>query len=345
MPSLNATTRYRDWAAIRRLAWAAAVLLALVRPAAAQDSLLNVSYDPTRELYKAFNDAFARHWQSETGRTIRISTSNGGSGAQARAVLEGLAADVVTLAVASDIDALAAHGLLAKDWQTRLPDGSVPYTSTIVFLVRHGNPKQLRDWPDLVRPGVSVVTANPKTSGGARWAFLAALGWAMRQPGATEASEQAYMQQLFTHVPVLDSGSRGATTTFAQRGIGDVLLAWENEAKLARAELGDSTFDIIYPSVSILAEPPVAVVDSVVDRRASRRAAQAYLDYLYSPEGQELAAKYYYRPRDPAVLARHQAEFPAESMFGIDLFGGWPHAQAAYFADGGLFDRITAGHP
>ncbi len=323
----------------------ALLLMPPARPAAAQDRLLNVSYDPTREFYKEFNQQFAAYWRSQTGRSIAISTSHGGSGAQARSVLEGLQADVVTLALASDIDALAAKGLLAKDWQGRLPNHSVAYTSTIVLLVRKGNPKQVHDWPDLIRPGVAVITANPKTSGGARWAFLAALGWAMRQPGATEATAQEYMRQLFQHVPVLDSGSRGATTTFVQRGIGDVLLAWENEAKLAQAEVGSGAFEIVYPSVSILAEPPVAVVDSVVDHDGARAAAQAYLNYLYTPAGQELAARHFYRPRDQAVLARFQADFPTLPLFAIDVFGGWTKAQARYFADGGMFDRIAVRQP
>ena len=327
-----------------RAALVALLLLLPVAPAMAEDTLLNVSYDPTREFYRDFNRAFASAWQHQTGHQVTISTSNGGSGAQARAVLEGLPADVVTLAVASDIDALAARGLLAKDWQSKLPDDSVPYTSTIVFLVRHGNPKGVHDWPDLIRPGVAVVTPNPKTSGGARWGFLAGLGWAMRQPNATPQTEEAYMRTLFAHVPVLDAAARGATTTFAQRGIGDVLLSWENEARLAQAELGAGSFDIVYPSVSILAEPPVAVVDSVVNRRKSRAAAEAYLKYLYTPAGQEIAARHFYRPRDPAVAAAHK-EFPAEPMFDIGLFGGWAHAQPAYFADGGMFDRITTGRP
>ncbi len=324
---------------------AAALLLAITiggRPAAAQDSLLNVSYDPTRELYREVNRAFPAVWQSQTGRSITVNASHGGSGAQARAVLDGLQADVVTLALASDIDALAARGLVAKGWQARLPEQSTPYTSTIVFLVRSGNPKAIRDWPDLVRPGVRVITPNPKTSGGARWNYLAALGWALRQPGGDEASGEAYLRRLFAQVPVLDTGARGATNTFVQRGLGDVLLAWENEALLAREELGAGKFEIVYPSVSVLAEPPVAVVDAVADKRGSRAAAEAYLRFLYSPDGQDIAARHYFRPRDPVVAARYADRFPPLPTFGIDLFGGWAQAQARHFADGGVFDRITA---
>jgi sulfate transport system substrate-binding protein len=324
--------------------WVFAVWLACVAPpgARAQDTLLNVSYDPTRELYRAVDRSFAAAWLKQTGQRVTINASHGGSGAQARSVLEGLPADVVTLAVASDIDVLADHGLLAKDWQSRLPDDSSPMTSTIVFLVRAGNPKGIHDWPDLIRPGISVITPNPKTSGGARWNYLAALGWALRQPGATEASGEDYLRKLFAQVPILDTGARGATTTFVQRGQGDVLLAWENEALLARAEAGADKVSIVYPSISILAEPPVAVVDSVVDRRHSRDVAEAYLKFLYTPEGQELAASHFYRPRDAAVAARHADLFPALPMFGIDAFGGWRRAQAVHFADGGVFDRIVA---
>ena len=324
---------------------AAALLLAITiagRPAAAQDSLLNVSYDPTRELYRDVKPAFAALWQKQTGRSITVNTSHGGSGAQARAVLDGLQADVVTLALASDIDALAARGLVAKDWQSRLPDGSTPYTSTIVFLVRGGNPKAILDWPDLVRPGVRVITPNPKTSGGARWNYLAAFGWALRQPGGTEATAEAFLRRLFAQVPVLDTGARGATNTFVQRGLGDVLLAWENEALLAREELGTANFAIVYPSVTIRADPPVAVVDSVADKRGSRAAAEAYLRFLYAPEGQEIAARHHFRPRDPAVAARYADKFPPVPTFGIELFGGWELAQARHFAEGGVFDQVTA---
>lgn len=324
---------------------AAALLLTLLLgggPAAAQDTLLNVSYDPTRELYREVNRAFAGVWQQQSGHAITVNTSHGGSGAQARAVLDGLQADVVTLALASDIDALATRGLVAKDWQSRLPEGSTPYTSTIVFLVRSGNPKAIRDWPDLVRPGVRVITPNPKTSGGARWNYLAALGWALRQPGGTEATGEDYLRRLFAQVPVLDTGARGATNTFVQRGLGDVLLAWENEALLARAEMGSGKLEIVYPSVTIRADPPVAVVDSVVDKRGSRAAAEAYLRFLYSPAGQEIAARHHFRPRDPAVAARYADAFPPVPTFGIELFGGWAEAQARHFTEGGVFDQVTA---
>ena len=327
---------------------AAAVALTLaaglfVHPARAQDTLLNASYDPTRELYRDINRAFAASWQSTTGRGVVVHASHGGSGAQARAVLDGLQADVVTLALASDIDALAARGLLARDWPERLPDAATPFTSTIVFLVRSGNPKAVRDWPDLVRPGVQVITPNPKTSGGARWNYLAALGWALRQPGGSEATGEVFLRQLFAHVPVLDTGARGATNTFVQRGLGDVLLAWENEALLARAELGQGGFEIVYPSVSIEAEPPVAVVDSVVDKRGSRTVAEAYLRFLYTPEGQAIGARHHFRPRDPVVAARFAEMFPPVPTFGIALFGGWTEAQSRHFADGGVFDRVMAG--
>ena len=308
----------------------------------AETGLLNVSYDPTRELYRELDRVFAAAWQARTGSAIVVRTSNGGSGAQARAVMDGLAADVVTLALAYDIDALAARGLLATDWAGRLPNNAVPSTSTIVFLVRRGNPKAVRDWPDLVKPGVEVVTPNPKTSGGARWNYMAAWGWATHQPGGNDTVAEDFLRHVFQHAPVLDSGARGATNSFVQRGLGDVLLAWENEALLARNELGPDRFDVVYPSVSILAEPPVAVVDSVVDRRGTRAAAQAYLDFLYTPDGQELAAKHHYRPRDPAVLQRHAAAFPAVQTFDIASLGGWAAVQARHFADGGLFDRIYA---
>ena len=318
-----------------------ALAAGLARPAgAAEVTLLNVSYDPTREFYREMDRTFAAAWRAKTGDSITVRTSNGGSGAQARAVMDGLAADVVTLALAYDIDALAARGLLAKDWATRFPDNAVPSTSTIVFLVRRGNPKGLRDWADLVKPGVQVITPNPKTSGGARWNYMAAWGWAAHQPGGSDATAEAYLRQLFQHVPVLDTGARGATNSFVQRGLGDVLLAWESEALLARDELGSDKFDVIYPSVSILAEPPVAVMDSVVDKRGTREAGQAYLAYLYTSDGQELAAKHHYRPRDPVVLQRHAAAFPTLNMFDIASLGGWSAVQARHFADGGVFDRI-----
>jgi sulfate/thiosulfate-binding protein len=303
-------------------------------------TLLNVSYDPTRELYRDINRAFIETWKSKTGQQITINQSHGGSGAQARAVLDGLRADVVTLALGADISALAKRGLIGADWETRLPDNASPYTSTIVFLVRKGNPKQIKDWGDLLKPGIQVITPNPKTSGGARWNFLAALAWARRQPGATEATGEAYIRALFHQVPVLDTGARGATTSFAQRGLGDVLVAWENEAFLARKEFGETDFVIIPPSVSVLAEPPVAVVDSVVDKHGTRAVAEAYLRFLYTPEGQEIAARNFYRPRDPAVAARYAATFPTIALATIQDFGGWDKAQAAYFTDGGLFDRI-----
>jgi sulfate transport system substrate-binding protein len=266
--------------------------------------------------------------------------SHGGSGAQARAVLEGLQADVVTLALAADIDALAVRGLLAADWQKRLPDNAAPYTSTIVFLVRKGNPKHIKDWPDLIGAGVQVITPNPKTSGGARWIFLAALAWAERQPGATTASAEAYMRDLFHHVPVLDTGARGATNSFVQRELGDVLLAWENEAWLARGEFASDDYQIVYPSISILAEPPVAVVDKVVDKKGTRAAAQAYLEFLYTPQAQRIIGKHYYRPRDKAVAAEYAERYPPLKMATIADFGGWDAAQAKYFADSGMFDRI-----
>ena len=307
---------------------------------AAEPALLNVSYDPTRELYRDINRAFIAAWQNRTGQRVTISQSHGGSGAQARAVMDGLQADVVTLALAADIDALARRGLLAQDWQQRLPDNASPYTSTIVFLVRKDNPKAIHDWADLIKPSVGVITPNPKTSGGARWNFLAALGWAQRQPNATPETTEAVMRALFRQVPVLDTGARGATNSFAQRGLGDVLLAWENEAWLARKELGADAFEIIHPSLSILAEPPVAVVDKVVDKKGTRELAQAYLEFLYTKQGQDMAARNYYRPRDASVAAQYAERYPALTLLTIEDFGGWDTAQAAYFADGGMFDRV-----
>jgi sulfate transport system substrate-binding protein len=303
--------------------------------------LLNVSYDPTRELYRDINQNFARKWKAETGQSLEIRQSHGGSGKQARAVIDGLAADVVTLALAYDIDEIAQRAKsLPENWQSRLPDNSSPYTSTIVFLVRKGNPKRIRDWDDLVRPGVKVITPNPKTSGGARWNYLAAWGYAERKLGSP-ARARDFMTRLFHNVPVLDSGARGATTTFVERAQGDVLLSWENEAFLAVNKLGKGQFEIVVPSISILAEPPVALVDKVVDRKGTRAAAEAYLKYLYTPEAQELIARHYYRPRDPAAAARHRAQFPSVPMLTIDGdFGGWAKAQKAHFADGGEFDRI-----
>ena len=310
----------------------------------AETTLLNVSYDPTRELYDDYNKVFVQYWKQKTGKDISIRQSHGGSGKQARTVIDGLPADVVTLALAYDIDAIAQQGkLLPANWQTRLPDNSSPYTSTIVFLVRKGNPKGIKDWGDLVKPGVSVVTPNPKTSGGARWNFVAAWAWAMRQPGATPASAAAYLGKLYKNVPVLDTGARGSLTTFAQRGIGDVLISWENEAFLATRDLEKGKFEIVVPSVSILAEPPVAVVDKVALRRGTTDVARAYLEYLYSPVAQEIVAKHYYRPRNPQVAAKYANVFPKIStMVTIADFGGWQKAQAAFFADGALFDKIYA---
>jgi sulfate/thiosulfate-binding protein len=328
-----------------RSALSALYLLALglgAAPASAQTELLNVSYDPTREFYQAYNAAFAKHWQAEAGEDVSVNTSHGGSGKQARAVIEGLPADVVTLALAYDIDEIHAKAdLLPEDWQKRLPNNASPYTSTIVFLVRKGNPKEIKDWGDLVKDGVEVITPNPKTSGGARWNYLAAWGWALKQPGGSADSARAFLKDLFQHVPVLDTGARGATLTFTQRGIGDVLLAWENEALLAQKELGADQVEIVVPSVSILAEPPVAILERNVDARGTRRVAEAYLQYLYAPESQELAAQHFYRPRDPEVAARYAASFPKVDLFTIEeLFGGWAKAQAEHFANGGSFDQI-----
>ena len=309
----------------------------------AQATLLNASYDPTRELYKEFNAAFARHWKAQTGQDLRIRQSHGGSGGQARAVIDGLEADVVTLALAYDVDAISRAKLLDRGWRTRLPHNSAPYTSTIVFLVRKGNPKGIRDWGDLVKPGVTVVTANPKTSGGARWNYLAAWGHALTAPGGSDARAREFVTRLYRNVPVLDSGARGSATTFVQRRIGDVLLTWENEARLALAE-AKAPVEIVVPSTSIRAEPPVAVVDSVVARKGTRAVAEAYLHYLYSREGQELAAKHHYRPSDPGVAARFANAFPTLTLFTIDdVFGGWTTAQRAHFADGGVFDQIYSG--
>jgi sulfate/thiosulfate transport system substrate-binding protein len=324
---------------------AAAALLA-ARPQRVQAEgtvkLLNVSYDPTRELYQDVNAAFARQWQQKTGQTVSISQSHGGSGKQARSVIDGLDADVVTLGLAYDIDAIAEQsGRIAKDWQKRLPDNSSPYTSTIVFVVRKGNPKGIRDWDDLAKPGVVVVAPNPKTSGGARWAYLGAWGYALQKPGGSDASARDFVRKVYKNIPVLDSGARGSTTTFGQRGIGDVLVSWENEAYLLVNELGKDKFQIVDPSTSILAEPPVAVVDRNVDKHGTRAVAEAYLKFLYSDEGQELAVKNHYRPRSAAVVAKHTGVFPKIKLFTIDaLFGGWKKAQATHFADGGTFDQI-----
>jgi sulfate/thiosulfate-binding protein len=318
-------------------------LIALAGPASAASTLLNVSYDPTREFYKAFDAAFAEKWRAETGETVQINASHGGSGKQARAVIDGLDADVVTLALAADIDAIAKAGRLSPDWQKRLANNSTPCSSTVVFLVRKGNPKQIRDWDDLVKPGIQVITPNPKTSGGARWNYLAAWAYGAAKNNGDEGKAQAFVTSLYRNVPVLDTGARGATTTFVQREIGDVLVAWENEAFLAREELGKDQFEIVVPSLSIKAEPPVAVVDANVDRKGTRKLAEAYLDFLYAPVGQKLAARHFFRPSkpelaDPADLAR----FPKLDMVSIDdpQFGGWAKVQAKHFAEGGIFDQI-----
>jgi sulfate/thiosulfate transport system substrate-binding protein len=320
------------------LALTAAAALAV--PASAE-TLLNVSYDPTRELYQDVNAAFAKLWKTKTGRDLVVQQSHGGSGKQARAVIDGLEADVVTLALAWDVDAIAQSGLIARDWQERRPHRSCPYTSTMVFLVRQGNPKAIRDWGDLARPGVSVITPNPKTSGAARWNYLAAWAWGLKQPAGSEARASELVTAIYRNVPVLDTGARGSTNTFVQRGLGDVLLAWENEALLVVRELGKGRFEIVVPPLSILAEPPVAVVDAVVDRKGTRAAAEAYLDFLYSPEGQALAARHYYRPRSPEALAAAPFPFPKVQLVTIDeVFGGWAEAQRIHFAEGGTFDRI-----
>ena len=328
----------------RRSIFALATVFGLLAAAtaAAETALLNVSYDPTRELYQDYNQAFSKYWKGKTGEEVKVKASHGGSGKQARSVIDGLEADVVTLALAYDIDEIGERAkLLPADWQARLPHNSSPYTSTIVFLVRKGNPKQIKDWGDLVKPGVAVITPNPKTSGGARSNNLAAWGYALKQPGGSEAKAKDFVASLYKNVPVLDSGARGATTTFVERGIGDVLLAWENEAFLAVKELGPDKFEIVVPSLSILAEPPVSVVDKVVDKRGTRKAAEAYLEYLYSPDGQEIAAKNFYRPIDAKVAAKYQNQFPKIALFTInDVFGGWQKAQKTHFADGGTFDQI-----
>jgi sulfate transport system substrate-binding protein len=327
---------------LRRAAAASGLLLAALAAHAKDITLLNVSYDPTRELYQEFNKAFAAHWKTRTGDTLTVRQSHGGSGKQARSVIDGLEADVVTLALAYDIDEIAERAkVLPIDWQKRLPHNASPYTSTCVFLVRKGNPKGIRNWDDLVKPGVSVITANPKTSGGARWGYLAAYGYALKTAGGNDAKARQFVASLFANVPVLDSGARGSTVTFAGRGLGDVLLAWENEAHLSLKEFGADKFEIVYPPVSILAEPPVAVVDKVVDKRGTRAVAQAYLDWLYTPQGQEIAARNLYRPIDASIAAKYAGQFPKLNLFTIDeLFGGWSKAQKTHFADGGVFDQI-----
>jgi sulfate transport system substrate-binding protein len=327
---------------VRRLL-ALGVLVLVAGTAHAKDiTLLNVSYDPTRELYVDFNKAFAAHWKAKTGDVVTVKQSHGGSGKQARSVIDGLEADVVTLALAADVDALHTKaGLIPADWQKRVAHNSSPYTSTIVFLVRKGNPKDIKDWGDLVKPGVSVVTPNPKTSGGARWNYLAAWGYALQKNANDAKKAQDFVTALYGNVPVLDSGARGSLLTFTERGIGDVFISWENEAFLATKELGPDKFEIVVPSVSILAEPPVTVVDKVVDKRGTREVATAYLQYLYGPEGQEIAAKNYYRPTDPKVAARYADKFPKVYLFKIDdVFGGWTQAQKTHFSDGGVFDQI-----
>jgi sulfate transport system substrate-binding protein len=315
--------------------------LMLVGAAQAADvNLLNVSYDPTRELYAAINKAFATKFKAETGKTIEIKQSHGGSGTQARSVIDGLQADVVTLALAYDIDAIAARGLIPADWQKKLPNNAAPYTSTIVFLVRKGNPKAVRGWDDLVKPDIKVITPNPKTSGGARWNYLAAWGYALKKHGSEDKARD-FVRDLYKNVPVLDTGARGSTVTFVQRNIGDVLVAWENEAYLAIDEFGKDKFEVVTPALSILAEPTIAIVDKVVDKKGTRSAAEAYLNFIYSPEGQEIAAKNHYRPRDAAIAKNHENSFAKVELFTIDdTFGGWQKAQALHFSDGGIFDKI-----
>lgn len=321
------------------LALAAAALFA-PPTLAAEIEILNVSYDPTRELYAEYNDIFAKKWQAQTGDELRARQSHGGSGKQARSVIDGLQADVVTLALAYDIDAIAAKGILDKDWQKRLPQNSSPYTSTIVFLVRKGNPKGIKDWEDIIKPGIQIITPNPKTSGGARWNYLAAWGYALKKYGSDEKAQE-FVSKIYKQVPVLDTGARGSLITFVERGIGDVFLSWENEAFLAVNELGPDKFEIVVPSLSILAEPPVAVVDSVVERKGTRKVAEAYLAGLYEKDAQELAAKRYYRPRLQEVAEKYKDQFPKVELFTIDdVFGGWQKAQATHFGDGGVFDKI-----
>lgn len=316
-------------------------LTSLTMARAGEITLLNVSYDPTRELYQDFNQAFAKYWKGKTGQEITVSQSHGGSGKQARAVIDGLQADVVTLALAYDVDAIAKSGLIKAGWQARLKDNSSPYTSTIVFLVRKGNPKGIKDWEDLARPGISVITPNPKTSGGARWNYLAAWGYALKKWNHDQARAKDFVGKIFKNVPVLDTGARGSTITFVERGIGDVLIAWENEALLSVKELGKDKFELVIPSLSILAEPPVAVVDKIVDSRGTRAVAEGYLNYLYTDEGQKIAARHYYRPRNAAAASAAGVAFPKISLFTIDqLFGGWDKAQSTHFADDGVFDQI-----
>jgi sulfate/thiosulfate transport system substrate-binding protein len=315
--------------------------LLMAKPAAADTTLLNVSYDPTREFYAEYNKAFSEYWKAQGGDTLKVNQSHGGSGKQARSVIDGLDADVVTLALAYDIDAIAEKGQIAKDWQSRLPQNSSPYTSTIVFLVRKGNPKGIKNWEDLTKPGIQVITPNPKTSGGARWNYLAAWGYALEKWNNDEAKAKEFLEQIFKNVPVLDTGARGSTITFTERGLGDVLLSWENEAFLSIKELGADKLEIVVPSLTILAEPPVTVVDKVVDRRGTRKVAEAYLNYLYSDAGQEIAAKNFYRPRNQTIAAKYENVFTKATLFTIDeKLGGWQAAQKKHFADGGVFDQI-----
>ncbi|MEY3121613.1 MAG: hypothetical protein RI993_438 [Pseudomonadota bacterium] len=330
------THQWKMWPKIILLA----TTLIIGSEAFAEKTLLNVSYDPTRELYQEFNSAFARHWQAQTGEKVKINQSHGGSGKQARAVIDGLEADVVTLALAVDIDAIAEHsGQLPDDWQSRLPENSSPYTSTIIFLVRKGNPKDIKDWNDLAKPGVAVITPNPKTSGGARWNYLAAWEFGKQQFG--EGRTKDFVKDIFKNVPVLDSGARGSATTFIERGIGDVLISWENEAFLALKEYGNDKFEIVIPSFSVLAEPAVALIDRVVDKKGTRQVAEAYLQYLYTDEGQEIAAKHFYRPTNKKIAAKHAGQFPAIKLFKVDdAFGSWKDAQKVHFNDGGTFDQI-----
>jgi sulfate/thiosulfate transport system substrate-binding protein len=325
---------------MRRILPVVAALIWATSAYAADVTLLNVSYDPTRELYVEFNQVFASAYRRETGKSIEIKQSHGGSGAQARAVIDGLQADVVSLALSYDIDAIAGKGLIASDWQKRLPLNAAPYTSTIVFLVRKGNPKVIKDWDDLLKPGVSVITPNPKTSGGARWNYLAAWGYAQKKLGSTDKAKQ-FVADLYKNVPVLDTGARGSTVTFVERGVGDVLLAWENEAFLAQREFGKDKFEIVSPPLSILAEPPIAVVDTVADKKGTRAAAEAYLKYWYTKEGQEIAARNSYRPRDPEIAKEYEKSFAKVELFTVDeVFGGWTKAQKEHFGEGGIFDQI-----
>jgi len=330
---------------MKRVLLVGGLILALSAVTFAQDApvtLLNVSYDPTRELYQDYNAAFAKYWKAKTGQTVTVQQSHGGSSKQARAVIDGLEADVVTLALAYDIDAISEKAkLLPANWQSRLPNNSSPYTSTVIFLVQKGNPKNIKDWDDLVKPGISVITPNPKTSGGGRWDYVAAWGYAFLKSGRDEAKAKAYIAQLYKNVPVLDSGARGSTTTFVERGIGDVLIAWENEVLLGAKDLGQDKFEIVVPSVSVLCEPTVSIVDKVVDKKGTRAVAQAYLEYLYSPEGQEIAAKRYYRPRSEAVAKKYASQFPKVKLFALaEIIGNWQKTNKIHFADGGVFDQV-----